>query len=582
METSYLDSKTFGVGQLITQRKLFKVPEHQRNFSWDLSNIQQFFEDVTNAMEGHDPDYFIGLVVLMGPRDGAWQILDGQQRLATVTMIYSAIRHWLASREDYGKDAEQIESEFIGVRQLGGGYHPRLSLNVENQDTFLEMVIKKFPSDAIDRSLKDVPKGSSNRLLVEAVHECRNMVKAYAEAGASSSDEQAERLFNLSSYLEEHVKVVALDVLSEANAFMIFEALNARGNELSSLDLVKNHIFGSVPVGDLQLVRPHWLSMSERIEEKNADDFLRVFWTSRFGRVQKHHLYNQVKETYFGPKGAKQLVKQLATAADHYTALDDPQNELWLSYGSICRQRIHTLILLGNKQVRIPIMAAISQFDEQQMAHLLWVLIVLTIRYQVVGRRRTGALEISSARLANNISSGKLRTAKALEDSITHILPTDEEFRADFLRFSDKKGSRVLYFLAELELTHRQFKKCDVAGIDQVARQAQEAGVNLILPKNPTDGWKRVVEEDPDILTERLSRLGNQCLVEPALVPDLAHTKSFDSAAELYKRSQFRLTSNIGVEFHEWNRHAIEARQATLADLALNTWTIHAGPQRGT
>lgn len=85
MESSYLDSKTFGIGQLITQRKLFKVPEHQRNFSWELSNVRQFFEDVTRAMKDKDQDYFVGLIVLMGPREGVWHILDGQQRLATVT-----------------------------------------------------------------------------------------------------------------------------------------------------------------------------------------------------------------------------------------------------------------------------------------------------------------------------------------------------------------------------------------------------------------------------------------------------------------------------------------------------------------
>ena len=579
METSYLDSKTFGVGQLITQRKLFKVPEHQRNFSWDLSNIQQFFEDVRNAMEYKDPDYFIGLVVLMGPREGAWQILDGQQRLATVTMIYSAIRHWLAGRQDYAKDADQIESEFIGVRQLGGGYHPRLSLNVENQDTFLEMVIKTFPSDLIEKRLREVPKGSSNRLLIEAVHECRHMVKRYAETGASRSNQQAARLFNLSSYLEDHVKVVALDVLSEANAFMIFEALNARGNELSSLDLVKNHIFGSVPSAELQSVRVPWLSMAERIEEKNADDFLRVFWTSRFGRVQKHLLFNQVKATYSGPSGAKKLVDQLATAADHYTALDDPQHEAWLPYGPICRKRIQTLILLGNKQVRIPIMAAVSRFAIPEMEHLLWLLIVLTIRYQVVGRRRTGALEISSARLANHISSGKYRTVKALDGSVTNILPTDEEFRADFMRFSDKKASRALYFLTALELTQRRLERCSPADIDDLARQAPEASVNFILPKNPTGRWKHVVDQDPDILSERLYRLGNLCLIEPDLVPGLAQATSFDRAADEYRRSHFLVTRNIGSGREQWNRHAIEARQGLLAHLAVKTWALEVEPQ---
>ena len=360
MESSYLDSKTFGIGQLITQRKLFKVPEHQRNFSWDLSNVRQLFEDVTRAMKDKNPDYFVGLIVLMGPREGVWHILDGQQRLATVTMLYSAIRYWLGNREQYMTDAQQIESEFIGVRQLGGKYNPRLTLNVENQDAFLEMVVERFPSEELQKRLKEAPKGSSNRALIEAVDQCRQLVSIYAEAESSMVDEQASRLFQLSAYLEESVKVVVLEVLSEANAFVIFEALNARGNELSALDLVKNYLFGSVGTGDIDRVRQDWAVMAERIEDKNADDFLRVFWTSHFGRVQKHQLFSRIKQSFPSQADAARLSSELSSASERYNALDDPQHEIWSGYGSVCKERIETLMLLGNRQVRIPIMSAIG------------------------------------------------------------------------------------------------------------------------------------------------------------------------------------------------------------------------------
>jgi uncharacterized protein with ParB-like and HNH nuclease domain len=94
MNKSQLDASTFGVGELITQRKLFAVPEHQRNFSWETEQVEQFVTDIEHALRENAPDYFIGLIVLQGPLDGVWTILDGQQRLATTTMIYSASRKW--------------------------------------------------------------------------------------------------------------------------------------------------------------------------------------------------------------------------------------------------------------------------------------------------------------------------------------------------------------------------------------------------------------------------------------------------------------------------------------------------------
>jgi uncharacterized protein with ParB-like and HNH nuclease domain len=136
---SQLDANTYGIGQLITQRKMFVVPEHQRTFAWSIEEIEQYLEDIANAKETEATDYFIGLIVLQGPVDAGWQILDGQQRLATTTMIYSAIRAWLSSH-GLKDDSAQIEGEFIGVRQLGGKYNPRLRLNTDNREIFDRLV----------------------------------------------------------------------------------------------------------------------------------------------------------------------------------------------------------------------------------------------------------------------------------------------------------------------------------------------------------------------------------------------------------------------------------------------------------
>src|SRR5687767_1815751 len=132
---STLDANTYGIGQLITQRKMFVVPEHQRPFAWTVDEVEQYLDDIENARRSDAADYFIGLIVLQGPLDAAWQILDGQQRLATTTMVYAAIREWLNAR-GFKADSSQIDNEFIGVRQLGGKYSPRLRLNTDNQETF--------------------------------------------------------------------------------------------------------------------------------------------------------------------------------------------------------------------------------------------------------------------------------------------------------------------------------------------------------------------------------------------------------------------------------------------------------------
>lgn len=573
MEISYLDAQTFGIGQLISQRKLFRVPEHQRDFSWEQYNVEQFFEDITTAMVDGDPDYFIGLIVLLGS-DNAWQILDGQQRLATVTMIYSAIRHWLAYREDYMKDADQIDSNFIGVRQLGGSHSPRLRLNVANRDTFVDVVVKRCPDEELSMRLSAAPKRSSNYLLIEAAKTCRELVNAFASQDMADPNKQALRLFGLAEYLEYRVKAAVLDVLSEENAFVIFEALNARGNELSVLDLVKNHIFGNAGPEHLDAVRPKWTAMAERIEDRSADDFLKVFWTSRFGRVQKPQLYDRIKKEFAGQQGSLDLATELTGASEHYLALDDPRHELWSRYGPTCAENIETLALLGNRQVRAPIMSAIDVLHVDEMESLLGQLIVLTVRYQVVGRRRTGALEIACARLASLIRQGHVKTAGQQWESIRTIMPTDEEFFADFLRFSERKASRVAYFLAELEATFQTQEGMEAAGLDIVAHHPSDLIVDFVLPKIPAGGWQTVVCTDPLLVEERLFWLGNRCLLESTLDDRSIKPESYDKACPYYVASKFLLTNRLCSTYPEWGRREIEQRQGFLANLAVETWPL--------
>jgi hypothetical protein len=74
-------STTRGIGQLLNERRYFAVPPHQRDYAWPIGAVEQYFEDVREAMAGTGTDYFLGLIVLVAPDDPAdrrCEILDGQ------------------------------------------------------------------------------------------------------------------------------------------------------------------------------------------------------------------------------------------------------------------------------------------------------------------------------------------------------------------------------------------------------------------------------------------------------------------------------------------------------------------------
>lgn len=582
MTTSYFDAKTFGIGQLITQRKKLLVPTHQRDFSWTLDNVTQFIRDILGAFENSDPDYFIGLIVLLGPRENAWYILDGQQRLATTTMIYSSIRQWLADR-GYESDEKQVDSEFIRARQLGGDYSPRLILNATNHDIFQKVVVERCPDSEILRSIQQTSKYSSNRLLLEAMQACRQLIRSFAEGESVVIEEQKERLFKLSLFLENKVECVVLDVSSEANAYTIFESLNARGNELSVLDLVKNYVFGLAPEESFDEVQGNWALMSERIEDKNADDFLKVFWTSRFGRVQTPKLYGNIKTAYGDPQRVVNLMSDLAQGADYYVALEDSKHEIWDFYGLSCKKQLEVLSILGNKQIRAPILSAIKKYSPDLMEALLRSLIVLTVRYQIVGKRRTGALEIACARMASRISQGEIVSVPSINSEIHSIIPADEEFYNDFLLFSDKKASRLTYFLIQLEITERKNRGVPLNDIDAAIYEPCGVSLDFVLPKQMFHAINVLSEDENEAILEWQFRIGNRCLLENYLVDKITKPTSIFERFESFRESELLLTRSISDfvvtdnDLETINQNLVgmlEKRQKILADLALKAWPL--------
>lgn len=217
-------------------------------------------------MTESDADYFLGLIVLVDTENAAskrYEILDGQQRLATATMIYAAIRQWL---RDNGLDNEaaKIQNDFIGISEIGEEEdEPRIVLNINNRDLFQEIVVKPCADKVLETKLLNEGRHSSTRKLIEASLFCRKSINDLAEKQGSERKTQAGVLFQLAKYLRDRVQVNCLDVSAPENAYTIFESLNDRGIDLSVLDLLKNHLLRGTPSNEA-VILSNWTKMVTR------------------------------------------------------------------------------------------------------------------------------------------------------------------------------------------------------------------------------------------------------------------------------------------------------------------------------
>lgn len=444
MKSSQFEAKTFGVGELIMQRKLFVVPPHQRSYAWGKEAVEEFLDDIEAARSNGAVDYFIGLIVIQGSPEGEWILLDGQQRLSTVSLIYSAIRYWFHAA-GFVEDAKQINHDYLGVRRLGGDYSSRMALNTENRDSF-EQVAERLLSDRELASLaQSTSKKSSNRLLLDAAVYVRQWVSNIAGERSSNNDEGAKRLYSLARFLETKLKVVAVEVSSEVDAYVLFEALNDRGVALSALDLIKNHIFSKHPAGQSQ-----WNELISALGEADPEDFLKVFWTSRYGNIQKSQIFRGVKERYKEGPAAEQLLRELSEDAVLLSAIYDDDHPFWTNGDSGIRDELFLLKFLDSKQARpvlISILRTVS--DSTTALQMIGMLAAALFRFQVVGKGRTGVVEKVIGRLCAGISGGMVGDASTFRSTISELLTSDSEFRGQFLTYTDLKYSRLAYVLAE-------------------------------------------------------------------------------------------------------------------------------------
>jgi hypothetical protein len=559
-----MEAPTVGIGRLLKEGSRFSVPHHQRDYSWTEDEIDQLFIDIADARDKNQHDYFIGLLVFIPKEEREFTILDGQQRLVTTVMFLSAVRTWLKAH-GLDADAYQIQNSYIAARELGKrDLEPKLVLNENNNDYFINYVVNEAPIEDIEKELASVKRYDPNRRLLEAAIFCRQKVDEIASSG-QNANAGAEALYGWVRYFEDSVKVVRLNVSNEANAYTVFETLNYRGLDLNVVDLVKNYLFGrATSTTLLRDIQARWAQMLANLANVRADDFLKTWWTSRNGRVQVPQLFSQFKVQISSSAQVGSVSKDMLTASEQYAALEIADDPLWSSYSAIARERVRSLKLLGGLQVHPILLSALAKFNQHEIERLLRLLEVLIVRYQLVGGGRTGRLEISCARLANEIFKGRCKSAAQAFTLLKDIFPPDKEFKEAFKTKQERNNQKARYILSNLERQERV-----KANLSAELEPSISLTLEHILPKSPDSSWNPILKKDAAFHEDCTYRIGNLCLLTG--VNRALGARGFDDKKASYKISEILLTRSVS-KCDLWNRQSVEKRQAYLAELAVTFW----------
>ena len=358
-----IEFEVIGIAEAI-KRNRFIVPPNQREYSWIKdAQVKELLQDISNSIRNPYRPYFLGTIVLTKGKNGQLEIADGQQRLATTTMILAAIRDWYRSKGD-ALMVQSIENDFLfTIDRRERERIPKLTLNLDDNEFFKNFILEpkhnKVQQQMVRRSHKLI-----NQAFLSITDFIANLDKQHGDNSTK------EVLNDWMDYLSQKANVVKLVVSDAENAFMMFETLNDRGLKTSQVDLVKNHIF-KISDSRLSEAQKLWSSMRGAVETVSDDDddvtmdFLRAACCIISGQTTKKEVMRKVQEKTQSKSESIRIMTLFEELSKDYSAILNPDNQKWNEYDIEVRKSIQTINSFNITQIH-PLMLAVARYFNKQ------------------------------------------------------------------------------------------------------------------------------------------------------------------------------------------------------------------------
>jgi hypothetical protein len=567
MATTNFKTENNTFRKLIGNGLTYRIPRFQRDYSWSNDEWEDLWMDILTTLEGDgEPAHYMGYLVLQSADDRTFDVIDGQQRLTTISIIVLAALKNLQRLIEAKQDAEANQRRLTQIQQTYVGYldpvtliaRPKLTLNRNNNTYFQNYLIPL--AHLPQRNLR-----ASEHLLRKAFEWFDRQVASFLR---SSKGDEGKRLAQLVENLSDRLFFTVITVTDELNAYKVFETLNARGVRLSATDLLKNYLFSvldrdSETDHELHTLDERWEAIVGRLQAENFPDFLRVHWNSRHGFARQVDLFKTIRQRVADREAVFQLLRGLEEDLDTYLALSSPEASDW----SPDEKQLASILKLFRVRQPFPLLLAAKRvFAATDFTGLLRATLVISLRYNVIGAYSTAEQERTYNAVAERIANGELQGLSPTLRGMRGIYIEDKPFRAAFaekvIRTTDAPNNRIVRFLLCALERH-------LSGQDY-SFTSDAISIEHVLPPNAPDGWGGFSNEETDAL---MYRLGNMTLLQSCANRD-AGNQEYGVKRETYQQSGFALTRRVAEENAAWSPDRIAARQSWMADQATSIWRI--------
>lgn len=564
----FLQAGETTLNKLLNTSRQFIVPIFQRNYSWQKSQYEQLWFDILRASKFKEKqNHFIGSIVYidMGTPAGRPQqllLIDGQQRLTTISILLCAIKDYVQKFNLETKliNLAKIKNQFLYNSDEIYEDRYKLLLNVQDKETYIKL---------IDNTIFTVNKPVINIIkCYEFFYErIEDFIKQHGQI-----DEIYAGIFKLS------LVSISLDKDSD-NPQMIFESMNSTGKDLSQTDLLRNYLLMDLtPEKQTRLYKTYWKPMEELFGEdiyKNDvnkfDYFIRDFLTlkSDTGHICKiNNVYENFKRYYLDNNCEKfAVLKDLFTYAKYYACIDllqEKDDELklyWQEFKKLDSHVVYPFLL--------------NLYDDYSCQILIKEDFKKILQVVISYLWRRAICEIPTNSLSKTFAT--LYQAVDKDDYVNSVIKAFV-FKSSYKRFPSDYEVREK--LQTKDIYHFRLRKYLLEALENyyhkepIDLNTANYTIEHIMPQNIEHNllWQQMLGEDwQEVHSLYLHTLGN--LTITGYNAEMSN-KSFGekvNGESGFKHSHLKLNESI-VQCDVWNKKAIQRRTNILTDIILKIW----------
>ena len=595
-------------GTLMDMGIIRQVPQYQRRYSWTDKQVESLWDDVLRLyaarQAGQSKKHFIGPLILgesqsRGFMPSVTQIIDGQQRLMTLSLLMCVLREYLQLSDDQG---EIVTNKYLTLRHGQAPAETRISAGRWDKVSYEEAIhAEEEFSDhdspiakTYDLMYELLAKGPSSEEEADDDDDDTPAAANKAEPGelVAPQDLATWNAEQLISVITEDLELAIVMDVPEERAYEIFATINAAGLQLSQVDLIRNMIFVNLPAQGAALFEQLWAPMEEALKVDGLDDYLHCWVMAEGHNVSKKNTYSALVEMLRaeanGESAFKGILSQVHAECGYYLLASRPTAQSARSKFHLPDTSKDLLAVLtrlnewGSKPLEPVLFLIVKKWATQSItadqAHKLCEGIEALVVRRFICAIPPNDLRSSFARMAGQIAH--LDGDEFFKATKHEILepgrrwPNDREVResAATAPLYRKKPRQCFYVLKRLA---ESLEGSETPNI-RLGSGRHGWSIEHLLPQSLSVEWKSDLAlwnyADPTELHQRLKdTLGN--LTVTTYNSDASNLALEKKKAKLKMRNHRLVLSEGFLASSEWGEKEIVARSQALAKQALKIWS---------